>query len=366
MSPLSARRLAAASLCVAVALVTGCSPSSNESSKEASKEPAKEAPKEIVAANYGGVSGDAIAELIGTPFERETGFKVQHVASGVGFVAKVEAQQQAGQVTWDAIEGAGGQEAALLWKKGYLEPIPAEVKSKLESVSIPNGVTDYGVLLGTTGYVIACNMEKIKACPSNPAEFWDAKAFPGRRAMVSNPFGAVATALVADGVKPNEVFPMDIDRAFKKLREIKPHIAIWATSGDQQVQIMRDGQVDMSIMWNGRAKSVIDSGVPLKLEWGGSLANPNYMVVIKGGPNTKGAMSYLEWYGLHAQPQAAIARKLAYGMSHKDVSGLLTPEEAALLPEGGNNAQTQVLLDGSWWAENADKVAPIWKEFLAG
>lgn len=354
MSSLPPRRLTAISVCFAALLVAGCNQSSNES------------PKEIVAANYGGISGETIASLVGKPFEEESGKTIQHVASGVGFIAKVEAQYQAGKVAWDVIEGAGGQEAALLWGKKYLEPLPADLQAKLQKVSIPNAVTPYGVLLGTTGYVIACNMDKIKACPSNPAEFWDVKAFPGRRALVSNPFAAMATALVADGVKPNEVFPMDIDRAFKKLKEIRPNVAIWATSGDQQVQVMRDGQVDMSIMWNGRAKAVIDAGVPLKLQWGGSLANPNYMVVIKGGPNTKAAMNYLEWYGLHAKPQAEVARKLAYGMSHKDVAGLLTPSEAALLPEGGTNADSQVQLDGNWWANNADKVAPLWKEFLAG
>lgn len=354
MQFLTTPRLTAISLVAAVMFISGCDAPTSGSSKQ------------IISANYGGVAGEAIAASISRPYEAESGNTIQAVASGVGFIAQVEGQNQAGKVTWDVIEGAGGQEAALLWNKNFLEPIPADLKTKLQQVSIPNGVTEYGVLLGTTGYVIACNMSKITACPKNPAEFWDTKAFPGRRAMVSNPFGAMASALVADGVAPNEVFPMDIDRAFKKLKEIKPHVAIWATSGDQQVQIMRDAQVDMSIMWNGRAKSVIDSGVPLKLEWGGSLANPNYLVVIKGGPNTKAAMNYLEWYGLHAKPQAEVARKLAYGMSHKEVANLLTPAEAALLPEGGNNAETQVLLDGNWWAQNSDKVAPMWKEFLAG
>jgi spermidine/putrescine-binding protein len=355
MSLLLTGRMPAVAVSVAAALmVAGCDMSSSGSSDK------------IVAANYGGISGDTIAAMIGKPFEEESGKSIQHIASGVGFVAKVEAQNQAGKVAWDVIEGAGAQEAALLWSKKFLEPLPTDVRTKLEKVSIPNGVNQYGVLLGTTGYVIACNMEKIKACPSNPADFWNVEAFPGRRAMVSNPFAAMASALVADGVKPNEVFPMNIDRAFKKLKEIRPHVAIWATSGDQQVQIMRDGQVDMSIMWNGRAKSVIDGGVPLRLEWGGSLANPNYMVVLKGGPNTKAAMSYLEWYGMHAKPQADVARKLAYGMSNKGVVELLSPSEAALLPEGGTNGNNQVRLDGDWWAHNADKVAPLWKELLSG
>jgi spermidine/putrescine-binding protein len=130
------------------------------------------------------------------------------------------------------------------------------------------------------------------------------------------------------------------------------------------MQVMRDGQAEISVMWNGRAKALIDSGVPLQLAWDGSLVNPNYMVVIKGGPNTAGAMRYLEWYGTHPEAQVGVARVLAYGVSHKDTLGLLTADEAALLPAAHTGSQVQ--LDADWWVANADKVAPRWKEFLAG
>ena len=36
---------------------------------------------------------------------------------------------------------------------------------------------------------------------------------------------------MADGVPWDKVYPMDIDRAFKSLDRIKPHVDVWWTSG---------------------------------------------------------------------------------------------------------------------------------------
>ncbi len=38
---------------------------------------------------------------------------------------------------------------------------------------------------------------------------------------------------MADGVAPDALYPLDVDRAFRKLEQIKPHIAVWWTSGGQ-------------------------------------------------------------------------------------------------------------------------------------
>ena len=41
-------------------------------------------------------------------------------------------------------------------------------------------------------------------------------------------------------------------RAVNKIRELKPHIAVFWGSGAQQAQLMKDAEVDMSTGWNGR------------------------------------------------------------------------------------------------------------------
>ena len=45
---------------------------------------------------------------------------------------------------------------------------------------------------------------------------------------------------MAAGVAPDKLYPLDVDRAFKKLEEIKPHITVWWTSGAQSAQLLKD------------------------------------------------------------------------------------------------------------------------------
>lgn len=341
-----------------VALV-GCSSSTSPGDEDASGS----RDVTLVAANYGGSTAEALASVLERPYTKETGTKFQQVPVGQGFAAKLQAQSAAGNVDWSVIEGLSGSDAAQLDSMGLLEHLPAELEAKLKEVSLPGTVTPYGVALGDTGYVIACG-EKVAKCPTNPAEFWDTKSFPGKRAVPNAAPAMLAEALVADGVDVDEVYPIDVDRAMASLQRLRPSIDVFTTSGDQQMQVMRDGQVDMSIMWNGRAKGVIDQGTKLRLEWGGSLVNPNYMVVVKGGPNVAESMKYLEFYATHPQVQADLAAAMAYGMSHKDSISMMDPADADLLPAA--HLDGQLRLQPEWWVTNSEKVNPLWTELMAG
>lgn len=350
MSSWKTRVVAAVGALACTAAVAACSSSSSKSEDK------------LVAANYGGSTGEALKKTLEAAFSKDAGVTIEQAAVGQGFTAKLQAQADAHNVAWSVIEGLSGSDAARLDSMGLLEHLPSELETKLKAVSLPGTVTSYGVALGDTGYVIACG-KSVKACPTNPAQFWDAKQFPGRRAVPDSPPALLASALIADGVPATQVYPIDVDRALKSMERLRPNVNVWTASGDQQMQVMRDGQVDMSIMWNGRAKALIDQGTDLHLEWGGSLVNPNFMVVVKGGPNTKKAMQYLEYYATHAQVQADLAAALAYGMSHKDTIGLMDPKAADLLPAA--HATDQLRLQPEWWVTNADKVTPLWQKLVA-
>jgi putative spermidine/putrescine transport system substrate-binding protein len=100
--------------------------------------------------------------------------------------------------------------------------------------------------------------------PKSWADFWDVKRFPGNRSLYNRSFTAMSYALLADGVAPDKLYPMDMDRAFRKLGEIKPHIKVWWTQANQSQQLIRDGEVDMIAMWNARANELAEQGVPLE------------------------------------------------------------------------------------------------------
>ena len=71
--------------------------------------------------------------------------------------------------------------------------------------------------------------------------------------------------LMADGVPPDKVYevlsqPGGVERAIKKIKELKPHVAVWWASGAQHAQLMKDGEVDMITGWNGRFDVVAKDG----------------------------------------------------------------------------------------------------------
>ncbi|WP_433479586.1 extracellular solute-binding protein [Spirillospora sp. CA-142024] len=322
--------------------------------------------KQVVIANFGGAVKNATETSFWKPFTAGGGLAVRSDPAGGGFAAKLQAQAQSGRVSWDVIEALEGSSAVLLSRKGLLEKLPADLTAQLTKVSAPGAVQPYGVSMGDTGVVITCNMKVVQKCPANPAEFWDVKNFPGRRAMIDNPYESMASALIADGVPVGEVFPVDVDRALRKLGQIKSAVNVWTTSGDQQMQLMRSGEVGIAFMWSGRAKSLADEGVKLRTSWDGSLVNPSYTVVVKNGPNTDGGLKYLKWYATHPDAQANLVNALGYGTSSPGVGGLVKPGVRAWMPSDPANAKNQVRIDPAWWADNQRKVEPRWRDFIAG
>jgi len=86
------------------------------------------------------------------------------------------------------------------------------------------------------------------------------KKFPGRRALRNHPIATLEAALMADGVAPDKLYPLDVDRAFRKLEEIKPNVTVWWTSGAQSAQLLTTAEVDMVMAWNGRITALTKEG----------------------------------------------------------------------------------------------------------
>jgi ABC-type multidrug transport system fused ATPase/permease subunit len=107
-----------------------------------------------------------------------------------------------------------------------------------------------------------------------------------------------------------------IDRAFKKLEELSPNVAVWWRSGAQQSQLMKDGEVDMTTGWNGRIQAAIDDGAPAAISFEGGVVQNDCYAIPKGAPNRDRAMKIL---GALTSPQvqANLAKRLPYGPTNK-------------------------------------------------
>ena len=151
----------------------------------------------------------------------------------------------------------------------------------------------------TFSTVMAWNTETCGAQgPQSWADFWDVKKFPGKRSYRGKYSGALEPALMADGVLPEKVYEVlssegGIERAIDKIRELKPHIAVWWSSGAQHAQLMKDGEVDMSTGWNGRFDVAIKDGGKAAYTYNQGLLDYDCFGIPKGAPNKDLAMKFI-------------------------------------------------------------------------
>ena len=133
-------------------------------------------------------------------------------------------------------------------------------------------------------------------------------------------------ALIADGVPMDKLYPLDVDRAFKKLEQLKPHVLVWWSSGAQSAQVLKDGEVDMVAAWNGRIQALENEpegkGGKIKTTFNQQIIVSDSWMIPKGAPNKDLAMKAI---AIMSRPEvnARISNYINYAPSN--VEGLSTP-----------------------------------------
>ena len=68
---------------------------------------------------------------------------------------------------------------------------------------------------------------------------------------------------------------------------------MWWTQGPQSQQLLRDGEVDLIGIWNGRVLELMDQKAPVGFEWNQAQIDRAYWVVAKGTPRTELAKKFV-------------------------------------------------------------------------
>jgi putative spermidine/putrescine transport system substrate-binding protein len=199
--------------------------------------------------------------------------------------------------------------------------------------------------------------------PKSWADFWNVQKFPGRRALHKHPIDMLEAALMADGVPMDKLYPIDMDRAFKKLDELKKHVEVWWTGGAQTTQLLQSGEVDMLPTWNARAQVVIDAGGPVAIEWNQGLYALEGWVVPKGTPNAAIAKKFVQFCA-NAKRQAEFVSALPYGPTNPKAYDFIPPERAKFLPTNPAHFPKLILADQNWWGKYKDEAEQKFNEWL--
>lgn len=287
------------------------------------------------------------------PFTAETGIKIQTV-SPVSF-AKLAAQVRTGVYEFD-VTTLGGGDLARANNAGLLETIDAP---PYEGSLFLNGVASHAFAT-----VIAWRTDKLKEGPQNWADFWDVERFPGSRSLQRHPARLMPIALLADGVAKKDLFPLDIDRAFKSLNKIKPHVRVWWTAGAQSMQLLRDGEVDMIGMWHMRYFGVEDAGAPVAMTWNEAQIDRAYWVIAKKTPNLEAAEAFVK-FATSAKPLAGFVTQGKYGALNPAANEFIPDTAAPRMPTSPTNYPKTFEQDMANWGADPNEVSKRFEEWLA-
>jgi putative spermidine/putrescine transport system substrate-binding protein len=277
--------------------------------------PPKHEDTTLTFASFGGVYQEAQREGWLKPYTALTG--VQFAESEESSNATIKAQVESGNVEWDVVDV--GNDFGLDGNADLLEELDY---SLIKQDEILEGfATKYRVGDITYGVVLAYNTDKTAGkVPEGWADFFDTAKIPGKRGLWKYSTGGVLEfALMADGVKPADLYTpkLDVDRAVKKLDTIKDDI-VWWDSGAQSQELIGSGEVAMSMIWNGRGYSAKHTdNKPVEMQWNQQILTADYFVVPKGTPNKQVAMEFIAW-ATCANNNGAVSNKIPYGPTNKN------------------------------------------------
>ncbi|MGE0719403.1 MAG: ABC transporter substrate-binding protein [Alphaproteobacteria bacterium] len=322
--------------------------------------------QDLTVVSFGGSYQAGQSKALFQPAAAALGIKVkEETYTGI---ADLRLKVKAGAVTWDVVTSGSGS-AARAGAEGILEKLDYKVIDV--SSFLPGMAQEYCVGGDVFSTVLAWNTKTYgDKGPQSWADFWDVKKFPGKRSYRNAVAGALEPALMADGVPPAEVYkvlsqPGGIERAVKKIKELKPHIAVWWSSGAQHAQLMKDGEVDMITGWNGRFDVIAKDGAKVAYTFNQGLLDNDCYAIAKGAPHKDLAMRFLAEISKPAY-QAEFTKYITYGPTNTKAYelGTIEPGYAKRLPSHPENAAKQLTVDLQWYIQYEAKAAAAYQNML--
>jgi putative spermidine/putrescine transport system substrate-binding protein len=281
------------------------------------------AEQSLVVADPGGPFTEGYRKAFYEPFTAATGIAINSVARDAEPTAQFKSIVETKSYIWDVCTITLSARL-ILEEQDLLEPLnldPAKVSDVMPEAVHPN-------MLGTDVYstVLAYNTDTITEAPEGWAK---------------------------------DLYPLDVERAFRKLDEIKDKIDVWWTGGAQSTQLLESGEVDLIAGWNARFQAAIDGGAPAKIVWNGGLYSIEGWGVPKGNPKADLARQFVAFC---AQPemQAKFTDNLAYGPTNLRAYDHIAAERAAILPTSPKNLELMSLASEPFWKANR---APLTERF---
>ena len=313
--------------------------------------------RDFTIAATGGTYQDAIRTLYFKPFSEKTNKPILDEVFDGGY-GVIQAKVQGGNANWDVVQ-MEAQDLARACADGLLEKLDWDKLGGKDKYIAGAAATDCGVGSIVWATAITYDGNRLKEGPKTWQDFWDLKKFPGKRALRKQPEYALESALLADGVSPDQIYkvlatPEGVDRAFKKLDEIKPNL-----------QYLASGEVVMASAFNGRVTGMNRTeGTNFKIVWPQSLYGIDSWTILKGSPYKDVGMDFIA-YATSADVQSKLPEVQAYGITNKDAIAKVPEKFAADLPSSPANIKDAIAWDANFWIDHSEELTERFNAWLA-
>ena len=308
---------------------------------------------ELTVISFGRADQDALTRAYYKAFGEATGIEVKSFSYD-GQITEVEQMVNSGKPDWDVMQ-VESRTLQLGCERGLFEKLDLGRIGK-PSDFIPGAVSDCG--LGIFAWSVALvYSDRVKGAPRTWADFWDVKKYPGKRGLRRSAKYTLEIALLADGVAPADVYPMlatdaGLERAFRKLDQIKSDTIWWEAAAQPGVQLSA-GNLAMSsayALWFDPAQP---RNRHFRIAWDESLYDVDSWAIPKGSPRLTAAYRFIA-FASAPERQKVLSERLPYGPTNKKALPLLPADLAKSLPSSRSNLARALKVDTAFWIAHGE------------
>lgn len=301
-------------------------------------------------------------------------------------VAKLRAQAEAGNITWDLVDVTAA-DAMRLCDEG----LAMEVDHDEMLAPAPDGTPaseDFGDMIVSDCFIpqIAYSITNAYRTdveewngkePQDICALFDTETFPGTRTLEKRPINNLEWALICDGVAYENVYDVleteeGQERAFAKLDTIKDQ-TIWWSSAAESIQYLADGEAVMGSSYNGRFFSaIVEQNQPLEMLWDTQVYDIDGWIIPDDLPEDRLArVKDFLYFATDTQRLADQAKYISYGPARASSAPLVSThaelgiEMAPHMPTNPANSKNAFVQNYTWWADYRDDLNAKFQAWLA-
>jgi putative spermidine/putrescine transport system substrate-binding protein len=311
-------------------------------------DPARWQGQTLKIATFGSDVQDALRSAVLTPFSAATGCTVAEYETDYAMLAESQRQGSAyaDVLLVDSVWAAGNEGASAV------DVIAPEAVDRARFA--PIAATDTMIPAYAYALVSAFRYDAVLRIgnPESWQEWWDTQRFSGARALPRGAFGNFEFALMASGVPPDQLYPLDGAAAIESLKKISGEIIDrWWDSAEQPTAWLASAKTDFSPAWNFRVVADPEERRQYDMTWSQGLLLYDAWVAPKGAERADIATDFIR-FAISAEAQASLASTLNLGPVTPDALDRIDADRWMHLPTSNQNLSRLVTLDTAWWAAN--------------